>query len=80
MRCAAQRFLEDSIVDALVNGLLKAGYSATIDLGKLNEEDELSPHRCSSQVGTYISWLLSFSELKNHYLHGLSSDEGSRHL
>ena len=33
MRRAAQRFLEDSISDALVKGFLKSGDAATIDLG-----------------------------------------------
>ena len=33
LRRAAQRFLEDSISDALVKGILKSGDAATIDLG-----------------------------------------------
>lgn len=36
MRRAAQRFLEDSISDALVRGFLKSGDSATIDLGEVD--------------------------------------------
>jgi ATP-dependent Clp protease ATP-binding subunit ClpC len=35
LRRAAQRFLEDSISDALVKGFLKSGDVATIDLGKV---------------------------------------------
>lgn len=38
MRRAAQRFLEDSISDALVRGFLKSGDSATIDLGEVDGE------------------------------------------
>ena len=40
MRRAAQRFLEDSISDALVKGFLKAGDSAVIDLGKVTDDDQ----------------------------------------
>lgn len=36
MRRAAQRFLEDSISDALVRGFLKPGDSATIDIGAID--------------------------------------------
>jgi len=35
MRRAAQRFLEDSISDALVRGFMKEGDAATIDLGRV---------------------------------------------
>ena len=35
LRRAAQRFLEDSVSDALVKGFLKSGDVATIDLGKV---------------------------------------------
>lgn len=39
MRRAAQRFLEDTLSDAIVKGFLKEEDSATVDLARVDESD-----------------------------------------